>query len=144
MYYSKGWKPSTMVGYGSLKSYVLLLVYFLRSSGGAADGIRVSQSSKYFLNCPTFSSHAEYSWRHHGNTTATPCISTESENQCFLLIESMGPEQQGTYSCVSEERGYHRTLVQYQLQLDSGATGLASPRLACLGLVLTLVLTLLC
>ncbi|XP_070985945.1 semaphorin-7A-like isoform X1 [Oncorhynchus clarkii lewisi] len=121
-------------------------VYVLRSSGGAADGIRVSQSSKYFLHCPTLSSHAEYSWRHHGNTTATPCISTGSEHQCLLLIESMGPEQQGTYSCVSEERGYHRTLVQYQLQLDSGASGLASHRLPCLGLglVLTLVLTLLC
>ncbi|XP_014030827.1 semaphorin-7A [Salmo salar] len=119
-------------------------VYFPGSSVGAADGIRIHLSSKYFLNCPTFSSHAEYSWRHHGNTTATPCISTGSEYQCLLLIESMGPEQQGTYSCVSEERGYHRTLVQYQLQLDSGATGLASPRLACLGLVLTLVLTLLC
>uniref|UniRef100_A0A8C8F3T4 Semaphorin-7A-like n=1 Tax=Oncorhynchus tshawytscha TaxID=74940 RepID=A0A8C8F3T4_ONCTS len=106
----------------------------------------VSQSSKYFLHCPTLSSHAEYSWRHHGNTTATPCISRGSEHQCLLLIESMGPEQQGTYSCVSEERGYHRTLVQYQLQLDSGATGLASHRLPCLGLglVLTLVLTLLC
>ncbi|XP_071257702.1 semaphorin-7A-like isoform X2 [Salvelinus alpinus] len=119
-------------------------VYFPRSSVGAADGIRIPQSSKYFLNCPTLSSHAEYSWRHHGNTTATPCISTGSEHQCLLLIESMGPEQQGTYSCVSEERGYHRTLVQYQLQLDSGATGLASPRFGCLGLVLTLVLTLLC
>lgn len=124
----------------------MLLVYFPGSSVGAADGIRIHLSSKYFLNCPTFSSHAEYSWRHHGNTTATPCISTESENQCFLLIESMGPEQQGTYSCVSEERGYYRTLVQYQLQLDSGATGLASYRLPCpvLGLVLTLVLTWLC
>ncbi|XP_055774300.1 semaphorin-7A-like isoform X1 [Salvelinus fontinalis] len=117
-------------------------VYFPRSSVG--DGIRIPLSSKYFLNCPTLSSHAEYSWRHHGNTTATPCISTGSEHQCLLLIESMGPEQQGTYSCVSEERGYHRTLVQYQLQLDSGATGLASPRFGCLGLVLTLVLTLLC
>uniref|UniRef100_A0A4W5P2P9 Sema domain-containing protein n=1 Tax=Hucho hucho TaxID=62062 RepID=A0A4W5P2P9_9TELE len=117
-------------------------VYFPRSSVGAADGIRVPPSSKYFLNCPTLSSHAEYSWRHHGNTTATPCISPGSEHQCLLLIESMGPEQQGTYSCVSEERGYHRTLVQYQLQLDSGATGLVSHRLA--WLVLTLVLTLLC
>ncbi|XP_041725481.1 semaphorin-7A-like [Coregonus clupeaformis] len=121
-------------------------VYFPGSSVGAVDGIRVPLSSKYFLHCPTLSSHAEYSWRHHGNTTATPCISTKSEDQCLLLIESMGPEQQGTYSCVSEERGYRRTLVQYQLQLDRGVTGLASHHLPFpgLGLVLLLVLTLLC
>ncbi|KAM3876906.1 semaphorin-7A [Diretmus argenteus] len=86
----------------------------------AADTITLPLRSRYFLRCPVSSLHAEYTWHHPKNLTACRPV----EQQCLLLIDSMGPEQEGTYSCVSEEMGYTKTLAQYQLQLDSGA---ASP-----------------
>ncbi|KAM6979600.1 uncharacterized protein FYW47_018753 [Aplochiton taeniatus] len=102
--------------------------------------IRVPLSSKYYLRCPTKSNHAEYSWHHPGRTNSTPCVHKES--QCLLLIESMSPEQEGTYSCVSEERGYRRTLAQYQLQVGSEAVQLTSFTLTWVCQIFILVQTL--
>ncbi|KAM6979599.1 semaphorin-7A [Aplochiton taeniatus] len=100
----------------------------------------VPLSSKYYLRCPTKSNHAEYSWHHPGRTNSTPCVHKES--QCLLLIESMSPEQEGTYSCVSEERGYRRTLAQYQLQVGSEAVQLTSFTLTWVCQIFILVQTL--
>ncbi|XP_071753447.2 semaphorin-7A [Centroberyx gerrardi] len=110
----------------------------VRSRGEAAGGITLPLRSKYFLRCPVSSHHAEYTWHHHGNTTA--CSPTEQ--QCLLLIDSMGPEQQGTYSCVLEEMGYTRTLAEYQLQLDSSAAGQASSPLAWVCLMAAVIMSL--
>ncbi|XP_035252103.1 semaphorin-7A-like isoform X1 [Anguilla anguilla] len=75
-------------------------------------------SARYVLQCPTLSGHAQYSWHHHGKTTEC----TRAEGQCLLLIENMSPAMEGTYSCVSSERGYERTLVEYELRIESIAT----------------------
>ncbi|XP_008275861.1 semaphorin-7A [Stegastes partitus] len=86
--------------------------------------ITLRPQSKYFLQCPVSSRHAQYSWR--SLQSSTSCSSREE--QCLLLINSMGPEQVGTYECVSEEMGYSKVLAQYQLQLESRAVGqLSSP-----------------
>ncbi|KAL1007213.1 hypothetical protein UPYG_G00083520 [Umbra pygmaea] len=110
------------------------------SQRGSAKIIKLPLFLKYFLKCPTISSYANYSWMHFGNAVSTPCTFTEPERQCLLLIESMGPEQVGTYTCVSEESGYKQTLAEYQLLLDSGATSLALHYLAFLCLIVMLVL----
>ncbi|XP_028969974.2 semaphorin-7A-like isoform X2 [Esox lucius] len=102
--------------------------------------VRVPQSSKYFLQCPARSNHAEYNWGHRCNNTGTICTFIESEHQYVLLIEKMETEQEGTYTCVSEEGGYTKTLAMFTVKLDSGATGLASYYTAWFWVVLTLVL----
>ncbi|KAJ7986075.1 hypothetical protein DPEC_G00347040 [Dallia pectoralis] len=102
--------------------------------------VRVPVSSPYVLQCPTLSNHAEISWRHSGNNTPTPCAHIEAEHKCILLIESMSPEQEGEYSCMSEERGYRTTLAMFSVKLGSGATGLASFYTVCFWMVLTLLL----
>ncbi|XP_070762725.1 semaphorin-7A-like [Enoplosus armatus] len=92
-------------------------IYAHETHADEAEGITLAPQSKYFLQCPVSSHHAQYTWHHLENSTS--CSSREP--QCLLLIDSMGPEQVGTYRCVSEERGYSRVLAEYQLQLESRA-----------------------
>ncbi|XP_053722646.1 semaphorin-7A-like [Synchiropus splendidus] len=75
--------------------------------------------SRYFLQCPMMSRHATYSWSHRDNTM--PC--TVMEHQCLHLITSMSKDQEGTYQCVSEEKGYKRVVVEHQLWLSGGSPG---------------------
>lgn len=101
----------------------------------AKVSITLPPESKYFLQCPVSSHHAQYTWRHPESNTS--CSSTEQ--QCLLLIDSMGPEQVGTYTCVSEEMGYSRVLAQYQLRLGSRAAGRSSSPLVWLCLMAVLI-----
>ncbi|KAM9825198.1 semaphorin-7A [Syngnathus typhle] len=66
--------------------------------------------SQYFLRCPMGSRHAHYSWHHEGGG-ATPC--PWSSHGCLLLIDN---KREGTYTCVSEERGFSRVLVRYAVK----------------------------
>ncbi|XP_061621456.1 semaphorin-7A [Phyllopteryx taeniolatus] len=72
--------------------------------------------SQYFLRCPLGSRHARYSWR-HGGSGATPCAWTP--HGCLLLIDS---NQEGEYTCESEEKGYSRVLARYAVRVAGGAT----------------------
>ncbi|XP_029904587.1 semaphorin-7A [Myripristis murdjan] len=95
------------------------------SVGGKKESmehITVPLRAKYFLQCPMSSHHAEYTWHHPNNLTS--CSPTEQ--QCLVLIDSMGPDQEGTYRCVSSEKGYNRTIALFHLQLDRSAAGQAS------------------
>uniref|UniRef100_A0A8C6UB01 Sema domain-containing protein n=1 Tax=Neogobius melanostomus TaxID=47308 RepID=A0A8C6UB01_9GOBI len=76
------------------------------------DQIFVPRGSRFFFECPVSSLHAQYGW-YHDHRTMT----------CLLLISSMQPEQEGIYSCESEEQGYRRVLAQYQLRVEDSAEG---------------------
>ncbi|GAA6230449.1 semaphorin-7A-like [Lates japonicus] len=90
----------------------------------AENSITLPSQSKYFLQCPVSSHHAQYTWHH--NERSTSCRSKDQE--CLFLINSMSPEEVGTYCCVSEELGYSKVLVKLNLELESRATGrLSSP-----------------
>ncbi|KAM7014896.1 semaphorin-7A [Tautogolabrus adspersus] len=67
------------------------------------DGsVTLPLKSKYFLECPVSSLHAEYTWLHPKGSKSCSL----KEQQCLLLIDSMGPEQEGTYtSSVREVSG---------------------------------------
>uniref|UniRef100_A0A3Q3L2L8 Semaphorin-7A-like n=1 Tax=Mastacembelus armatus TaxID=205130 RepID=A0A3Q3L2L8_9TELE len=54
------------------------------------DSITLPSQSKYFLQCPVSSHHAQYTWHH--DKSSTSCSS--KEQNCLLLIDNMGPEQQ--------------------------------------------------
>uniref|UniRef100_UPI0037E70F0F semaphorin-7A-like n=1 Tax=Semicossyphus pulcher TaxID=241346 RepID=UPI0037E70F0F len=84
--------------------------------------IPLPSESKYFLQCPVSSLHAEYTWHHPEGSTS--CSS--KEQQCLLLIDSMGPKQDGNYKCVSEEKGYSKVVAEYRLRLESRAAGHSS------------------
>lgn len=109
----------------TIKTAYLFSVSMFPSDGGKKElmeHVTVPLRAKYFLQCPMSSHHAEYTW-HHPNSL-TSCSPTEQ--QCLVLIDSMGPDQEGTYRCVSSERGYNRTRALYHLQLDRSAAGRAS------------------
>ncbi|CAK6961963.1 semaphorin-7A [Scomber scombrus] len=94
-------------------NYHPVLFLSLRSGSSAdstMDRIKVPSKSKYFLQCPVTSHHAQYIWRHDNEKTVS-CSMTDQ--QCLLLIDSMGPEQVGSYKCESEEMGYSKVLAQY-------------------------------
>lgn len=101
----------------------------------APVSVTLSPESKYFLRCPLSSHHAQYSWRHLGSSTRC----SWRAQQCLLLIDSMGPEQAGAYTCESEEMGHRRVLAQYRLQLEGRAAGPSSSRLIWLCLLAVLV-----
>ncbi|XP_044060115.1 semaphorin-7A-like [Siniperca chuatsi] len=101
----------------------------------AKGSITLPSQSKYFLQCPVSSHHAQYTWHHLDSSTS--CGSREQ--QCLLLINSMGPEQVGTYECVLEEMGYRRVLAQYQIQLESRAAGHSSSPLVWVCLMAVLI-----
>ncbi|XP_068429669.1 semaphorin-7A [Clinocottus analis] len=105
-------------------------------AAAATGRITLPPNSKYFLRCPVSSHHARYTWRHL-ERNHTSCNSREQ--QCLLLIDSMGPEQAGAYTCVSEEMGYSRVVAQYQLQLEGGAAGRSSSPLIWLCLMALLI-----
>uniref|UniRef100_A0A3P9L9V0 Sema domain-containing protein n=1 Tax=Oryzias latipes TaxID=8090 RepID=A0A3P9L9V0_ORYLA len=68
--------------------------------------------SRYFLQCPVSSLHAEYTWvTPNSRKSCSP-----KEDQCLLLIESMSSQYDGDYECSSEEMGYSKKVVQYQLR----------------------------
>nr|XP_046264851.1 semaphorin-7A-like [Scatophagus argus] len=83
------------------------------------DIIGVPSHSRYFLQCPVSSHHAQYTWYHPKNSTSC----NPRERQCLLLIDSMGPEQEGEYTCKSEEMGYQRVVAKYELQLRARSAG---------------------
>lgn len=93
--------------------------------------ITVPRGSRFFLECPVSSLHAQYSWYH--DNSPMPC--SGAQEQCLLLMASTQPEQQGTYTCECEEQGYRRQLAQYELRVEDGAQGY------CPGLVLWIGLT---
>ncbi|XP_042339755.1 semaphorin-7A isoform X2 [Plectropomus leopardus] len=91
----------------------------------AKDSIKLLPKSKYFLQCPVTSHHAQYTWHHlENNTNDVSC--NPREQRCLRLIDSMGPKQEGTYICVLEEMGYSKVLTQYRLELKSRAADRAS------------------
>ncbi|KAM6949792.1 semaphorin-7A [Lycodopsis pacificus] len=101
----------------------------------AKGSVTLPPETKYFLQCPVSSHHAQYTWRHLESITS--CSSREQ--LCLHLIDSMGPEQAGTYTCVSEEMGFRRVLAQYQLELKSKAGGRSSSPLVWLCLMAVLI-----
>ncbi|XP_049573054.1 semaphorin-7A isoform X2 [Syngnathus scovelli] len=72
--------------------------------------VTLSHGSQYVLRCPMGSHHAQYSW-HHEDGGVTPC--SWSSYGCLLLIDK---EQEGAYTCVSEERGFSRVLARYAVK----------------------------
>lgn len=87
------------------------------ASNYKGDPVPVPRYSKYFLQCPVSSRHAQYSWQHDENSTA--CSS--GKEQCLYLIDNMDSECKGTYKCISQEMGYSKVLVQYELQVENDA-----------------------
>ncbi|KAG7482979.1 semaphorin-7A-like [Solea senegalensis] len=81
--------------------------------------ITLPDKSRYFLQCPVVSHHALYSWHHQHNSTM--CSSVVQD--CVLLLDSMSPEKEGVYTCLSEESGYIKVQAQYHLQLEITAGG---------------------
>lgn len=108
------------------------------------ESIRLPSQSKYFLQCPVSSHHAQYTWRHpeHHPEGFTSCSSREQ--QCLLLINSMGPEQVGTYTCESKEMGYKRVLAQHKLEMESRAAGHSSSLLVWVCLMAVFIKNLSC
>ncbi|CAL8382999.1 unnamed protein product [Arctogadus glacialis] len=83
--------------------------YFWKSTFGKVPEEKHSVAeSRHFLHCPVTSRHAEYTWHGPGNVTMA-CKATE--DGCDLPIDSIGPENQGIYSCMAVELGYKRTVV---------------------------------
>ncbi|CAK6984248.1 semaphorin-7A [Scomber scombrus] len=115
-----------------------------KGSGSSADStmdrIKVPSKSKYFLQCPVTSHHAQYFWLH--NEKPVSCSMTDQ--QCLLLIDSMGPEQGGSYICESEEMGYRKVLAQYRLEMGSGSGIRSSSPLVLVCLVVTLIKSVSC
>ncbi|XP_036400056.1 semaphorin-7A-like [Megalops cyprinoides] len=97
---------------------------------------KVLPRSKFFLQCLMFSSHAQYVWEHNG--VARECM--HAEGSCLLLINSMGPKDDGSYECVASEGGYSRTVAAYYLETESGAGALVASPLASACLLLLLAL----
>ncbi|KAJ8247929.1 hypothetical protein GJAV_G00252200 [Gymnothorax javanicus] len=110
------------------KSHAALDVSSTSSQGSVTD---VPPASRYFLRCPVFSRHAEYSWLHNGKSRE--CLL--DRGFCVLLIDSMTPDQDGSYECQSSEGGEVKIVVHYQLRTKSKAGGL-SPSPLGLGFVL--------
>ncbi|KAI3377663.1 hypothetical protein L3Q82_008822 [Scortum barcoo] len=104
------------------------------------DSITVPFQSKYFLQCPVSSHHAQYTWHHPKG----PTHCSTKEQHCTLFIHSMGPEQVGTYRCVSEEKGYEKVLAEHQLKLGSGAACHSSSLLVWVSLLVVLMKSLSC
>ncbi|XP_077050787.1 semaphorin-7A [Siphateles boraxobius] len=102
--------------------------------GAETSVVRVPASSRHFLLCPMTSHHALYGW-HRGNTREE-CV--RSDQGCLYLIESMNETHEGSYTCVSSENGYNRTVAQYELRLSRSH----APRLTPVGLLLLLVMSL--
>ncbi|XP_077477575.1 semaphorin-7A-like isoform X1 [Stigmatopora argus] len=71
---------------------------------------------QFFLPCPTGSHHAHYTWRHN-DSKAKSCA--WSPHGCLLFIDG---EQEGAYTCTSEEQGYSRVLARYAVKVAGGAT----------------------
>lgn len=86
---------------------------------GEVDQIAVPRGSPYFFECPVSSLHAQYSWYHE----SSPVACSGAQQQCLLLLSSVQPEQEGTYTCASEELGYSRVWAQYQLTVEDRAEG---------------------
>ncbi|KAJ3593679.1 hypothetical protein NHX12_006013 [Muraenolepis orangiensis] len=89
----------------------------LRPYGRAATGSVPERTSlplgcRYFLRCPVSSHKAEYTWHRPGNAT-TACSATEPV--CVLLIDRMGPEEEGVYRCTADELGYTRIVAHFHL-----------------------------
>ncbi|XP_073320562.1 semaphorin-7A-like [Pagrus major] len=102
--------------------------------------IRVPPHSKYFLKCPVSSHHAQYTWHHPKGSTSCSL----QEKQCLHLIDSMGPEQVGTYKCVSDEMGHSKVLAEYRLQQGNGAVGPSSSPLMWVCVMAVLIKSLSC
>ncbi|XP_030269967.1 semaphorin-7A-like [Sparus aurata] len=102
--------------------------------------ITVPHHSKYFLRCPVSSHHAQYTWHHPEGST--PCSSREKH--CLHLIDSMGPEQEGTYKCVSDEMGHRKDLAVYRLQQGNRAVGPSSSALVWVCVMAVLIKTFFC
>ncbi|XP_014891876.1 semaphorin-7A [Poecilia latipinna] len=100
-----------------------------RSAGGpkshvdnSVKSMTVPSESSCFLRCPVSSHHAQYTWKTPENSSS--CYSRDG--QCLLLIDSMTPSQQGVYKCESEEMGYRKVLVQYELRCSSAGQTFSS------------------
>ncbi|XP_030581836.1 semaphorin-7A-like [Archocentrus centrarchus] len=97
--------------------------------------ISINLHAKHFLRCPVSSRHAQYSWHHLKNSTS---CSWKTEH-CLYLIDSMEPEVEGTHTCVLEEMGYKKVLVQYQLQLENKVMGCRSKPMIWVCLMVVLI-----
>ncbi|XP_029354207.1 semaphorin-7A [Echeneis naucrates] len=109
-----------------------------RQTGGTTKTpatVRLPGKAKYFLQCPMTSKHAKYTW-HHNKETKT-CRSTNQD--CLFLIDSMAPQQEGSYRCESKENGYTKVLAQVDLQLDNEAPRPPSVLAVCLSLLAALL-----
>ncbi|XP_056126316.1 semaphorin-7A [Rhinichthys klamathensis goyatoka] len=96
--------------------------------------VRVPASSRHFLVCPMTSHHASYHW-HRGNTREE-CV--RSDQGCLYLIDSMDASHEGSYTCVSSEDVYNRTVARYELGLSRSN----ARRLTPVGLLLLAVMSL--
>ncbi|KAM8894683.1 semaphorin-7A [Spinachia spinachia] len=109
----------TRGNHGICAANVLLPAKALGHAEEDESSVTLPLKSKYFLHCPVSSHHARYTWSHLESSTSC----NWREPQCPFLVDGMGPEQEGTYTCVSEEMGYRRVLARYDLQVRGEAAG---------------------
>ncbi|KAL2088825.1 hypothetical protein ACEWY4_015724 [Coilia grayii] len=105
---------------------------------GDVDTVDISKSSRHYLPCPVESHHAVHRWLRDGEER--PSLMDKEQRQLVLLIEDMGPDDEGYYRCVSTEGDYNKTVAQYFLRVSSGGQGLRSCSLALAPLVLMALL----
>lgn len=119
--------------FNSKLSFLCYLSPVNRDTEKAVD-LSIGLHSRYFLSCPVTSHHANYTWYHpKGATSCSP-----EQQPCLWLIDSMSPEYEGTYKCMSEEGGHSKTLKLYQLR--SSVSGHPSSLLLCLFLMSVLII----
>ncbi|KAF3686895.1 Semaphorin-7A Semaphorin-K1 [Channa argus] len=103
------------------------------------ETIRLPAKAKYFLRCPVSSHHAQYNWIHLKKSTCSL-----KDQQCLLMIDSMGHEHVGNYTCSSEEMGYKKVRAEYELKLENRATDRLSSSLIWVCLMALMIKSLSC
>ncbi|KAM7406482.1 hypothetical protein PAMP_000856 [Pampus punctatissimus] len=113
---------------------------FRHDQSADKDMITLPSKSKYFLQCPITSHHAQYTWHHN----KTPSSCSWKDQTCLHMIDSMGVEHEGTYTCKSEEMGFSKVVVQFQLQLAMAPSGRSSSPLVLVCLMVALIKSVCC
>ncbi|KAL0167449.1 hypothetical protein M9458_035671, partial [Cirrhinus mrigala] len=93
--------------------------------GSKTPVVHVLPSSKHFLSCKMLSHHATYHWEH--GKMRKECF--RSEQHCLYLIDGMNKTHEGTYECISSEKGYKRTVIRYELSMSRSDTHRLTPAL---------------
>ncbi|KAK7152348.1 hypothetical protein R3I94_008621 [Phoxinus phoxinus] len=105
-----------------------------RTESRAESVIHVPPSSSHFLLCPMTSHHATYHWLH--GHRREECV--RSDQGCLYLIERMNETHEGSYTCLSSENVYNRTVAHYELSLSRSNAHRLTPVVLLLLMVMSL------